>query len=120
VTLAGIIVFDLVGAVVTFWIIHAIRIGRLYVGYGVIFVALIALAAAVASIPPLGDWLRAGLHALYPSGDLIDIVVVVLFLMLIYVSYQLSRIAEKLATVVRELAIERERVDRGAPDESPR
>lgn len=108
-TIPGIVFLDLVGAAMLLWVLDLVRRGRLYVGYGVIIVAAILGTMATISIPWLWVAVIGSFRTLFPVPSVAPIVFALCFIgvMLIYILTQITVIANRLALVVQELAIER-------------
>ena len=111
-TLSGIVAGALLGSVLLIWVVNLIRNGRLYVGYGVIFVFGTLAAIAVLVVPPLLTAVTAASNALVPAPALgIGAIVIMLFL-LVYVFTQITILSNRVMDLTQELAI------RGARTES--
>ena len=104
--ISGTIFLDLVALVVLVWILDLTRRGRLYVGYGVIFVLVVVGTMAVLSVPPLLDTVTNSLGALSPVPGFTLLVFGFTLVMLVYILTQTTVISNRLADVVQELAIQ--------------
>jgi hypothetical protein len=89
VTPVGVFTGALMGCVLLIWVINLIRNGRLYVGYGVIFV-LGTLTASVALVP-------------VPSLSIGAIAI--MLLLLVYVFTQITILSNRVMHLTQELAI---------------
>lgn len=107
--LRAIIVLDLLGLFFLLWVLNLIRHGRLYVGYGVIFVAAILGSMVVLSVPYLLNTVTHLVGAIFPASALTLLALCFIVLMLLYVLSQLSLVSNRLAILIQELAIERAR-----------
>lgn len=118
-SLAGLIAVDLAGLLLLLWVLNLVRLGRLYVGYGVILVMVVAVVLLVLSFPPLTGAMSALLSALFPSpAAAVGVLGGGFFLvMLVYVLSQVTVWSNRLATVVQELALEAAR--RGRDRDEP-
>ena len=118
-TLQGILVINLIGLFLLLWVLNLVRHGRLYVGYGVIFVIAILGSAILLSVP----WFLAPvthlIGAIFPASSLTLLALCFIFLMLLYILTQITIVSNRLSKLVQRLAIERARVDakRAAPDQ---
>jgi hypothetical protein len=104
-TLLGTIVLDMVGLMLVLWLLNLVRVGRLYVGYGIVLLFAIVAALGIASVPPARAVAADVLHALFPGAELIVVLWAAFVLILIYVLEQLSRIVNRLTGLVQELAL---------------
>jgi len=102
-TVLGTIVLDIVGLILILWLLNLVRLGRLYVGYGIVLLFGIVATLGVASVPPARAAVFGLLRAFFPGAELI--VVMWAAFVLIYVLSQLTRIVNRLATLVQELAL---------------
>ena len=111
-TTQGIIVLDLIGIVLLVWILDLTRRGRLYVGYGALFVVTILSTIVVISIPPVLATVTRLVGALVPVSALTLLALGFIVLMLVYILTQLSVFSDHFARVVQELAIRQANEDR--------
>jgi hypothetical protein len=102
----GAIFLDVVALVVLVWILDLTRRGRLYVGYGVIFVLVIVATMAIFSVPPLLDIVTNLLGALSPVPGFTLLLFGFTLVMLVYILTQTTVISNRLAELVQELAIQ--------------
>ena len=121
-SVAGLIAVDLAGILLLLWVLNLVRLGRLYVGYGVILMMIVAAALVTLSWTPLAGVADACLSRLFPSPSAAAAVLGVGFflVMLVYVLGQITVLSNRLAILVQELAIEkaRQRTDRAAGAEA--
>lgn len=119
---AGLIAVDLAGILLVLWVLNLVRLGRLYVGYGVILVIIIAGVLGILSWAPLAHATGAFLGVLFPSPPIAAAVLSIGFFlfMLVYVLGQVSILSNRVATLVQELAIEKARRVGGASSEASR
>ena len=102
-TTQGIVAIVLVCAVLAAWIVHLVVRGKLYVGYGVVWLAVFGAAAALVAVPPATRLLTRVSGAEYPASALTLAALVFIVLVLIYFSVQLSIIAARVQRVAQEL-----------------
>lgn len=107
--LRAVVVLDLMGLFFLVWILNLIRHGRLYVGYGVIFIAAILGTMVTLSIPQLLLGVTHFVGAIFPASALTLLALSFIVLMLLYVLSQLTLVSNRLAVLIQELAIERSR-----------
>ena len=111
---------DLAGLLLLAWLLNLIRVGRLYVGYGALFVLLVLFVMGIVSVRPAVTALDAAAGSLFPNGRLLTVAVGGIFLLVVYVLSQVTIVANRLATLVQELAIERSQVpSRDEPPQPP-
>lgn len=115
-TIQGIIVLDLIGLVLLFWVLDLVRRDRLYVGYGVIFVLTILGVILILSVPTLLTFVTRLVGAIFPASALTLLALCFIVLMLVYVLTQLTLVSNRVAALVQELAVQRakESIERGS------
>ncbi len=106
-TTLGAFVLIFGAALVGGWILDLIRRGRLYVGYGIVLLALIVVVVVVAVVPFARDLAHALLDRLFPSEPVAVVGLAALLLLLIYLLHQLSVLSDRVATLTQEIAIRR-------------
>lgn len=111
-TTQGIIVLDLMGIALLAWVLDLTRRGRLYVGYGALFVVTILSTIIVISVPPVLAAVTRLVGAFFPASALTLLALGFIVLMLVYILTQLTVISDRLARVVQELAIQRAKEDK--------
>jgi hypothetical protein len=104
-TIQGIIVLNLIGIGLLFWVLHLVRLGRLYVGYGVIFILTILMTIALLSVPGLLTIVTHMVGAVFPASALTLLALCFIVLLLVYVLTQVTIISNRLAVMAQELAI---------------
>jgi len=105
VTPAGVLAGALTGFVLLIWVINLIRNGRLYVGYGVIFVFGTLAAIAVLVIPRLLETVSSLSVALVPVPSLSIGAIVIMLFLLVYVFTQITVLSNRVMHLTQELAI---------------
>jgi hypothetical protein len=111
VTLQGILIVNFIGVVLLFWVFNLVRRGRLYVGYGVIFVVAILGSVILLSVPWLLTVVTHLIGAIFPVSALTLLALCFIVLMLLYILTQITIVSNRLSKLVQELAIERARLD---------
>ncbi|MDQ5849148.1 MAG: DUF2304 domain-containing protein [Pseudomonadota bacterium] len=110
-TFQGILVLNLIALVLLLWVLNLVRHGRLYVGYGVIFVAAIMGTMLLLSVP----WLQAAvtrvIGAVFPASAFTLLALCFIVLMLLYILTQITIVSDRLSKLVQQLAIERARAE---------
>ena len=116
--LQGILVVNFIGLVLLLWVLNLVRHGRLYVGYGVIFVVAILGAVVLLSVPWLLTAVTHLIGAIFPASALTLLALCFIVLMLLYILTQITIVSNRLSKLVQELAIERARLKakRATPD----
>jgi hypothetical protein len=102
-----ILLVDLAGILLILWLFDLIRRGRLYVGYGAIFVLVTGAGLLVLSVPALRhqvNWLGSLLTS---AAGLVVLALAFVLLMLIYVLSQLTQLSNRVTSLAQELAIRR-------------
>ncbi len=108
-SLQGVLVLNLIALALLLWVLNLIRHGRLYVGYGVIFVIATLGTMLLVSVPWLQTTVTHVIGAVFPVSALTLLALCFIVLMLLYTLTQLTIVSNRLAKVVQELAIERAR-----------
>jgi hypothetical protein len=107
--LRAVLVLDLMGLFFLIWVLNLVRHGRLYVGYGVIFIVAILGTMVTLSVPQLLLGVTHLVGAIFPASALTLLALGFIVLMLLYVLSQLTLVSNRLAVLIQELAIERSR-----------
>jgi hypothetical protein len=89
------------------WVLNLVRRGRLYVGYGVIFVVAILGTMVTLSVPHLLMGITHLVGAIFPASALTLLALAFIVIMLLYILSQLTLVSNRLAILIQELAIER-------------
>jgi hypothetical protein len=105
VTIGGVVLFDLFSLAVLLWLLNSVRRGRLYVGYGVLLIALVLGVVSTVSVPALRSMATAGLATVFPAAPVLVVGFALVALLLIYVLGQLTILSNRLAQVIQELAL---------------
>jgi hypothetical protein len=105
VTPVGVFTGALMGCVLLIWVINLIRNGRLYVGYGVIFVLGTLTAIVVLLVPRLLEAVTAASVALVPVPSLSIGAIAIMLFLLVYVFTQITVLSNRVMHLTQELAI---------------
>lgn len=119
-TIQGIVVLDLIGLILLLWVLNLVRRGRLYVGYGIIFVLAIAGIVLLLSIPRMLTAVTHLVGAIFPTSALTLLALCFIVLLLVYILTQVTLVSNRLASLIQELAILRARDSirvEGLPDD---
>lgn len=114
-TPAGVVVLDLLALALLVWVLNLVRLGRLYVGYGALFVATLAFVAVAASVPPLARLLESGLERLFPSAGATLLGFAFVLCLLVYILTQMTILSNRLSSLVQEIALSRAEDPQDAP-----
>ena len=87
------------------WILNLVRRGRMYVGYGIVVLLLLAGVAAAIVTTGARDLTVSVLAALFPGEPLAIVGLAALLLLLVYVLHQLSVLSDRVARLTQEIAI---------------
>ena len=117
--LQGILVLNLIGLALILWVLNLVRHGRLYVGYGVIFVAVSLATMVTLSVPRLLGTVTWMVGAVFPASALTLLALCFIVLMLLYILSQLTIVSNRLSALVQDLAIERARAEAGRRTGAP-
>ena len=118
-SLQGVLVLNLIALALLLWVLNLIRHGRLYVGYGVIFVIATLGTMLLVSVPKLQTVLTHVIGAVFPVSALTLLALCFIVLMLLYTLTQLTIVSNRLSKLVQELAIERARATALRGDAKP-
>lgn len=99
------VVIDALGLLTIIWVFRLVRRERLYVGYGVIFVAIIALGSLTLTFAVVLGALHPLSRISQRGGALIGLTVVFVVVMLIYILSQLTLLSNRITRLTQELAI---------------
>jgi len=110
-TIAGVVLGIAVGIVLLAWVVTLIRRGRLYVGYGVIFVFGTLVAMTILIVPSLLGAVTRASVALLPVPSLIIGALVIFTFLMVYVFTQITILSNRVMRLTQELAIRNARQD---------
>ncbi len=102
-TLHGVGAVVVVCALLAAWVVLLIARGRLYVGYGVVWLTVLGGAVLIVAFPPLTRLVTALSGAANPASGLALFAFVFIALVLIYYSVQLSILSTRVNRVAQEL-----------------
>ena len=104
-TIAGVVLGIAIGIVLLAWVVTLIRRGRLYVGYGVIFVFGTLVAMTILIVPSLLGAVTRASVALLPVPSLIIVALVIFTFLMVYVFTQITVLSNRVMRLTQELAI---------------
>lgn len=104
-TLLGAVVLVVAALSASLWVLDLVRRGRLYVGYGIVVLALTAAATCMAVLPWPQRAATSLMDALFTSEPVAAIGISGIMVLLVYVLNQLSVLSDRVATLTQELAI---------------
>ena len=110
-TIQGVFVINLVAVILLFYVLNLVRNGRLYVGYGIIFLISMVTIIITVSIPELLSAVTKLVGAVFPTSALTLIAFSFVAFMFVYILTQLTILSNRLAILVQELAILRAKED---------
>jgi hypothetical protein len=105
-TTHGLVVLALLGIALLTWVLNLVRRGRLYVGYGALFIVAIIATMVTLVFPPVLATVSWIVGANLPVSALTLLAWTFIVVVLIYVFTQITVISNRLTTVVQELAIQ--------------
>ena len=104
-TTQGVIVLDLIGIVLLVWLFNLIRQGRLYVGYGILFILAAIGTMIMVSVPPILMFVTRLVGAIFPASALTLLAFGFIVFALVYILTQLTILSNRVSELVQELAI---------------
>jgi hypothetical protein len=104
-TLQGIIALNLIAVILIVWVSNLVRKGRLYVGYGIIFIGSTMAVMLLLLSPRLLQLVSKLLGAVFPASALTLLALGFIVVMLIYILSQLTILSNRVTTLMQTLAI---------------
>ena len=105
-SLQGILVVDFFGLVLLVLIVHLVRVQKLHVGYGLLWLLTTTAVVLLVSIPSLLALVTRAVGALFPASALSLLAFAFIFLVLVFFSVKLTAIASRQTRMVQALAID--------------
>jgi hypothetical protein len=104
---------------VTF-VVRLVRRRQLRAKYAMLWITVCVVIAFAAAVPSIPNRLARGVGIFYQPAAFLFAAVVFLFLVVVHFSYELSRLEERSQLLAEELALMRDRLERGGalPDVS--
>jgi Uncharacterized conserved protein (DUF2304) len=101
----AVVVVDLLACAIVLWVFQLVRGDRLYVGFGVIFVTVIAAGAVLLTFPSLLGPLDVFSVVAGRSQALVGLALVFVLVMLIFILSQTTILSNRIARLTQEIAI---------------
>jgi hypothetical protein len=105
VSVQGIILIDIVGAVLLVLIVQLVRKQRMFVGYGIIWLTATGGLMLVVSVPPLLALVTRAVGALFPVSALTLLAFVFIIVVLIFFSVKLTSLSAQQTELIQVLAL---------------
>ena len=102
----GILILDLIGFTLAIVIINLVRIRRLHVAYGVVWLTAAIAMMIIVTIPPLLNFITVAVGAIFPASALTMLAFILVFSMLILFSVQLSTLAARQVELAQAVALD--------------
>lgn len=101
----GILLLDLIGVLFILLALNLVRMRRLYVVYGVVWLLAALIMMTIISIPPLLALVTISVGATFPASAMTLLAFVLVFGMLIIFSVQLSTINARQIELAQSIAL---------------
>ena len=101
----GIILIDIIGLGLILLTLNLVRTHRLYVGYAVMWALAVAGAMVLISIPPLMAFITVSVGATFPASAVTLLAFVFIFIVLIFLTVELSTISSRQVELAQSLAL---------------
>jgi hypothetical protein len=113
-TLQGIVILNLIALALLLWVGNLVRRGSLYVGYGVIFIIVIAGVMITVSVPALLSLVARLVGAVFPVSALTLLALCFIVFMLVYILTQVTVLSNRITVLAQGLAIQQAREEAAA------
>jgi hypothetical protein len=119
----GIVFIDIVGLSLIAFILHLVRTHKLYVGYALLWFLSLSMLMITVSIPSLLNFVTKAVGAIFPASALSLLAFMFIFLVLIFISVQLSALSSRQIELIQYLALkempeeEKKPMKQGKPEE---
>jgi predicted metal-binding membrane protein len=101
----GIILIDIIGLGLILLTLNLVRTHKLYVGYAVMWALAVAGAMVPISIPPLMSFITVSVGATFPASAVTLLAFVFIFIVLIFLTVELSTISSRQVELAQSLAL---------------
>ena len=101
----GIILIDIIGLGLILLTLNLVRTHKLYVGYAVMWALAVAGAMLLISIPPLMAFITVSVGATFPASAVTLLAFVFIFIVLIFLTVELSTISSRQVELAQSLAL---------------
>ena len=116
----GLVLVDALALLTIVWVFQLVRRDRLYVGYGVIFVVVLALGGVALTFPAVLVPLNALSSLSQRAAVLMGLALAFVVLMLIYILSQLTLLSNRVTRLTQEIAIREATANRSSEDAAAR
>lgn len=103
--LQGILTIDAFGLLLIALVVHLVRVQKLHVGYGVLWIGTTLSVVVLVSIPPMLQLVTRSVGAIFPASALSLLAFWYIFVVLIFFSVKLSAIASRQTRILQALAL---------------
>jgi hypothetical protein len=119
-SIQGIILIDILGVGLILLTLNLIRIQKLFVGYGILWIMAVFALVLIVSVPPLLGLVTKAVGALFPASAVSMLAFIFIFVVLILFSVQLSIVSNRQveliqALALKELIVEEQRNEKNLP-----
>ena len=119
-SIQGIILIDILGVGLILLTLNLIRIQKLFVGYGILWIMAVFALVLIVSVPPLLALVTKAVGALFPASAVSMLAFIFIFVVLILFSVQLSIVSNRQveliqALALKELIVEEQRKENNLP-----
>ena len=101
----GIVLIDIIGLGLILLTLNLVRTHKLYVGYAVMWALAVAGAMVLISIPPLMSFITVSVGATFPASAVTLLAFVFIFVVLIFLTVELSTISSRQVELAQSLAL---------------
>ena len=101
----GIVFIDIVGLSLIAFILHLVRTHKLYVGYALLWFLSLLILMITVSIPPLLNIVTRAVGAIFPASALSLLAFMFIFLVLVFISVQLSALSKRQIELIQSFAL---------------
>jgi hypothetical protein len=101
----GIVFIDIVGLSLIAFILHLVRTHKLHVGYALLWFLSLLILMITVSIPPLLNIVTIAVGAIFPASALSLLAFMFIFLVLVFISVQLSALSKRQIELIQSLAL---------------
>ena len=104
-SIQGIILIDILGVGLILLTLNLIRIQKLFVGYGILWIMAVFALVLIVSVPPLLALVTKAVGALFPASAVSMLAFIFIFVVLILFSVQLSIVSNRQVELIQALAL---------------
>ena len=96
---------EVVGFGLLVFILHLVRTNRLHVGYAVLWFLPLIMMMITVSCPPLLNFITGAVGAIFPASALSMLAFMFIFLVLVFISIQLTTLSNRQIELIQHLAL---------------